>query len=71
MFPPPPRNERYLAAARVARGGVLGAPGGRVRLVIIIIRGVPAGFSAGGLFAGKGAGNKRKLEQKIENGKPI
>ena len=35
------------------------------------IRGVPAGFSAGGLFAGKGAGNKRKLEQKIENGKPI
>ena len=33
MFPPPPRNERYLAAARVARGGVLGAPGGRVRLV--------------------------------------
>ena len=37
MFPPPPRNERYLAAARVARGGVLGAPGGRVRLVLIIV----------------------------------
>ena len=37
MFPPPPRNERYLAAARVARGGVLCAPGGWVRLVYLII----------------------------------
>eukprot|EP00976_Prorocentrum_cordatum_P116148 1196119-Prorocentrum_minimum.AAC.4 len=37
MFPPPPRNERYLAAARVARGGVLCAPGGRVRLVYFIL----------------------------------